>query len=171
MNFYYCIFSVTCLEEEKKMPKMAKNGQKWPKKNQLKKRWKSPDPPHPQRWKISIFSYLKASLTSSRDIDKKIKLFSMIWCWEITCQSWPSSRGAHCIVHCTPESRSVCGGVPRMPSCSDTVLRRSRQLSLQIYLLETRLNIKDYLMKISEHNLPELCFVNNKKKYIWEVYI
>ena len=67
------------------MPKMAKNGQKCPKKNQLKKRWKLPDPPPPkmeiklirkinlrkdgnrrtppQRWKISIFSYLKASLT------------------------------------------------------------------------------------------------------------
>ena len=27
------------------MPKMAKNGQKLPKKNQVKKRWKSPDPP------------------------------------------------------------------------------------------------------------------------------
>ena len=35
MNFYYCIFSVAFLEEEKKMPKMAKNGQKLPKKNQL----------------------------------------------------------------------------------------------------------------------------------------
>ena len=28
MNFYYCIFSVACLEEEKKMSKMAKDGQK-----------------------------------------------------------------------------------------------------------------------------------------------
>ena len=35
MNFYYCIFSVACLEEEKKMQKMAKNGQKLPKKINL----------------------------------------------------------------------------------------------------------------------------------------
>jgi len=31
MSFYYCIFSVACLEEEKKMAKMVKNGQKWSK--------------------------------------------------------------------------------------------------------------------------------------------
>ena len=61
--FTTVFFSVACLEEEeKKMPKMAKNGQKCPKKNQLKKRWKSADPP-PQRWKISIFSQGKASLS------------------------------------------------------------------------------------------------------------
>lgn len=48
MNFYYCIFSVTCLEEEKKMPKMVKNDQN-----------------RPQRWTFSIISYLKASLTLS----------------------------------------------------------------------------------------------------------
>jgi len=33
MSFYYCIFSVACLEEEKKMSKVVKNGKK---KNQLK---------------------------------------------------------------------------------------------------------------------------------------
>jgi len=36
MSFYYCIFSVACLEEEKKKSKKVKKGQKRAKKNQLK---------------------------------------------------------------------------------------------------------------------------------------
>ena len=35
MSFYYYIFSVACLEEEKKMPKMAKNGKNYQKKINL----------------------------------------------------------------------------------------------------------------------------------------
>ena len=115
MNFYYCIFSVTCLEEEKKMPKMAKNGQKWPKKNQLKKRWKSPDPP-PPRWKISIFSYLKASLIlvtnsyiqniKSLAVNRSIPLLgsvciiSCLPCLHENFQKKLSSVDMHCWVGC-----------------------------------------------------------------------
>jgi len=62
MSFYYCIFSVACLEEEKK------NGQKWSKmvKNGQNKIYLSNDGNRrtpPPRWTFSIISYLKAPLT------------------------------------------------------------------------------------------------------------